>query len=60
MDEKRAREILGFSVTPEDELFELGWYIAWPSAGPDKENASLDGYFTADHLEAIAWWMRNK
>lgn len=20
----------------------------------------LDGYFTADELEAIAWWMRNK
>lgn len=22
--------------------------------------ASLDGHFTADQLEAIAWWMRNK
>lgn len=28
--------------------------------GIDHTKASLNGDFTADQLEAIAWWMRNK
>jgi len=38
-------------------------YVAWPlyeSGQVKKTEACLDGDFTADQLEAIAWWMRNK
>lgn len=48
MDESRAREILTNSMIKgiEDRAY--------------KEYVTLDNDFTADELEAIAWWMRNK
>ena len=60
MDEKRARKILGIFVEPNGGLWNLGQYLSWPPAGGDKRYAVLDAQFTADELEAIAWWMRNK
>ena len=60
MDEKKARKILGKWVQPDETLFCLGQYLAWPSAGDDKEEICLDANFSAEDLEAIAWWMRNK
>lgn len=62
MNEKRAREILGNvegrtgAIHPDGRLYNLGAYLDW---APGYENATLDGEFTADQLEAIAWWMRN-
>ena len=57
MDEKRANEILPDDVKAVDGgLTSLGWYLAW---WPGNDTATLDGSFTADDLEAIAWWMRN-
>ena len=41
-------------------LYDLSWYLEWPSAVNDTKTAILDGPFGADELEAIAWWMRNK
>ena len=38
-------------------LYKLGWYLCW---NPKDERARLDGLFSADELEAVAWWMRNK
>lgn len=58
MTEQRARQILGEAVKPNDELYGSEEYLAWPSKYA--EAATLDGHFTADELEAIAWWMRNK
>ncbi len=60
MDEQKAREILeGVIITEDDNLYSLGvWYLWW--AHDRKEEAVLDGQYTADQLEAIAWWMRNK
>ena len=56
MDEKQAKEILGDNIkSPEDGLYSLREYIHW-NVGDDK--ATLDGKFTADELEATAWWMR--
>ena len=60
MDEKKAREILGEWVQSDGTLFCLGQYVAWPSAGDDKQYIVLDAEFSVDDLEAIAWWMRNK
>lgn len=59
MNEEKARKILAEWVQPDGTLFCLGHYTAWPAAG-GKEHAVLDAEFTADELEAIAWWMRNK
>jgi len=61
MDEEKARETLcgdGDNIIQDNGgLHSLGWYLNWEAG--DSE-ACLDGQFTADELEAIAWWMRNK
>lgn len=57
MNEKQARETLGEAVKADDSLFNLGHYIGW---SPFKDEVTLDCKFTADELEAIAWWMKNK
>jgi hypothetical protein len=64
MNEPEAIKILELNVGSRDKLFKedgclfsLGWYLSW-DIGDDK--ATLDGEFSADELEAIAWWMRNK
>ena len=56
MKEKRAREILGEWIEPSDDLYDLHQYLNWEIGD---SNATLDGLFNADELEAIAWWMRN-
>lgn len=64
MTEERARALLGDAVNDDgglycncgDTLREA--YVTWNT---DEDTACLDGHnFTADQLEAIAWWMRNK
>ena len=54
MDEKKAREILG---TSNDEISNIGMYANW---FPWENEITLDGEFTAEQLEAFAWWMKNK
>ncbi len=59
MDREKATEILKDALVKDSvNLHSLGWYLAW---SPDKScnHATLDGSFSADDLEAIAWWMRN-
>ncbi|MEE7625455.1 hypothetical protein V3O24_04715 [Methylobacter sp. Wu8] len=58
MDEEKVRKIIEPEIFKEDGgLYDLGWYLSWNKGD---ESATLDGEFTADDLEAIAWWMRNK
>jgi len=58
MTEDDVRKILDPNVFAEDGgLFDLGWYLGWNKGN---KTACLDGDFTADELEAIAWWMKNK
>ena len=56
MDEKKARQILQEWIRPDNTLFDLHQYLSWSVGSVD---AVLDGPFSADELEAIAWWMRN-
>lgn len=66
MDFKTAKRILQTRLPNGDgatdrvfsrtELSSVGWYL-FVEAG--KREATLDGEFTADELEAIAAWMRN-
>lgn len=60
MTEPRAREILGPALRDSGVLSESIYspfaYAHWE---PGDAKAILDGGFTADELEAIAWWMRN-
>lgn len=55
MDESRAREILGEAVQEDGSLHRfLHQLIVWvPGLA-----VRLSGEFTADELEAIAFWMR--
>jgi hypothetical protein len=53
--EEQQKEILSRCLQEDGSLFNLGWYVAW---SPDRKDATLDGSFTADHLEAIANHMR--
>lgn len=55
MDKEHAQRVLEDSID-EKGLYNLGWYLAWRKG--DHE-ATLDGSFTAEDLEAIAWVMRN-
>lgn len=57
MNEYQARVILGEDITDTDELYNGGRYLSWSKG---ETTATLDDSFTADELEAIAWWMRNK
>lgn len=43
------------AMQPNGDLYDLGWYL-WYS--PLSNTATLDGDFTADHLESIAAYMR--
>lgn len=56
MTEATATTILSDSITPDGLLHNIGWYLSWK---PGAAAAILDGQFTADDLEAIAWWMRH-
>jgi len=56
MDRKQANKILGNAEDPNSGLYSLKKeYLRW-KVGDEK--ATLDGNFTADELEATAWWMR--
>lgn len=60
MNEAEARKILGDAVRENGALGDTGevyidWHPTWTSLG----TALVDGWATADQLEAIAWWMRN-
>ncbi len=57
MLEEKARQELGDVIQEDNSLHSLSWYLAWDT---DEHNACLDGRFSADELEAIAWWMRTK
>ena len=62
MDEAKAREILGDAVQEDNSLggeepFRFGIYRQWMGGSitlGDVED------LTADELEALAWWIRNK
>jgi len=55
MDSAQATQILQSSIASDGGLYNVGWYLAWSQGDA---TATLDGTFTADDLEAIAWWMR--
>ena len=57
MNEDRARFILQACIQDDGGLSSIGWYLGW---GVDDELAVLDGRFTPEELEAIAFWMRLK
>lgn len=52
--EERARAELLKCAQPDGGLFDLGWYLAW---SPGREDATLDGTFSAYDLRAIADFM---
>lgn len=60
MNEQEARRILGDNIQEDGNLLSRGGqYIQFDAGKKVSTDVTLDGYFTADDLEAIAWWMRN-
>lgn len=60
MNEDRARLILNAwrgMIQEDGSLYSSGAYLAW---NLDDKEAVLDGRFTPEELEAIAFWMRLK
>jgi hypothetical protein len=59
MNEKTARKLFGEVRQPDGSLRETddNW-IVWP-VRPDGESIQIDGGFTAEQLDALAWWIRN-
>ena len=62
MDFKTAKTVLIGRLSGEHcEFSEAGLYnVGWYLAAKPGEDATLDGEFSADELEAIAAWMRNQ
>jgi len=60
MNEVMAKEILQEVIQPDDSLKDHlgGSYVAWIAL--DGGTICLDGHFTVDELEAMAYWMRTK
>lgn len=57
MNQQQIKEILKDAVFMSDNsLRNFEPFLAW-NIGSD--SVCLDGYFDADELEAIAWWMKN-
>ncbi len=62
MNEVKARQILGEAIHDDGSLGWLkdGEFLEWDtSANPAETDVQLDGWFSADELEAIAWWMKH-
>ncbi len=57
MDEMKAREILQDCIEPDNSLYSSGRYLFWNT--DIEEEATLDGRFLTEELEAIIWWMKN-
>ena len=59
MNEERAKKILskfisdGNILTGETFLDHMLWF-------PWENTAGIEGEFTLEEIEALAWWMRNK
>lgn len=65
MNEQRARELLDRWILADGSLSTDVY--GRPESDCDTSiflraghDAHLDGYFTADELEAVAWWMKNR
>jgi hypothetical protein len=64
MDEQKAREILGESITDpalDDKSYILApggfHFMSWKKGSI---TITLDSEFCVEELEAIVWWMKNK
>ena len=55
MTEERAREILGDAIWDMGLELDAENFVAWANCN---SRAYLEGDFTPDELEAIAFWMR--
>ena len=58
MNEKKARSILGPMIEKSNDLSNApsGEYVEYIIGF---ETIALNGDFTVEQLEALAWWMRN-
>jgi hypothetical protein len=58
MTEERANDILGFAVGSDASLAENRRIrVAWR---PGDRLVHLEGDFSLEYLDALAWWLRNK
>ncbi|OYV01649.1 MAG: hypothetical protein CFE26_22745 [Verrucomicrobiales bacterium VVV1] len=59
MNETTARQLLKGAIRPDGSLVQLSYhYLIWPS-NVEGDLITVDGYLTAEELEALAWWMKN-
>jgi len=57
VNEEKAKIQLNNAIHENYGLLDTSMYVHWIN---EENEAILNGEFTADQLEAIAWWMRNK
>ena len=57
MNREEAEAILANYIQPNGRLYNVGGYVSW---NPGNSKITLDGEFTAEELEAMAWWMKNE
>ena len=54
---EEARQTVAKCVQPDGSLHNLGWFLSWDLG---REEATLDGTFTAEELHVIADYMQRK
>lgn len=59
MNEQEARKILGPKLCPNPEYVEFT-ELHYNGYCTSTNEIVLDGEFTAQQIEALAWWMANK
>ena len=58
MDEEKAKKILADMIQPESNGLSGDAPYVYLFSG--EEYITLDGEFSAEKLQALAWWMENK
>lgn len=59
MDERRAKKILGNTIQGGN-LVGIGAYALPVFWAPGDKKVRMYGNFTAEELEAVAWWVSDK
>jgi hypothetical protein len=57
MDKEQDLKLLEGDITPEGNLYNQQAYLEWTKNWPN--HAALDGQFSPEYLEAIAWYIKN-
>lgn len=60
MTEKKAREVLGIGINPDNSIISDEPGVTYYPNQRDPAKCLLHGFLTVDMMKAMIWWMENK